>query len=274
MALTNIQQAVLRVIADSRRQTESYIAGGVALNTLLAAPRLSRDIDLFHDSAEALAASWSADRALLEAAAFGVTIVRERPTFVEAAVCAGDESVILQWVQDSAYRFFPLVEHPLLGLALHPFDLATNKVLAMAGRLEPRDWIDVINCDAAIQPFGLLAWAACGKDPGYGPGALLVEARRSGRYTQDELDTLAFEGVRPLAKDLAVRWHGMLADADRFCGTLPPDMAGRAVLDDDGRLFRGTPDDIEREVGGRRLRFLEGSIRGVLPRIVHVPSAG
>ena len=274
MALTNIQQSVLRLIADSRRKTESYVAGGVALNTLLGAPRLSRDIDLFHDSAESLAASWMSDRVLLESASYDVSVIRERPTFVEAVVRAGEESVILQWVQDSAYRFFPLVDHPVLGLALHPFDLATNKVLAMAGRLEPRDWIDVINCDAAIQPMGLLVWAACGKDPGYGPGALLVEARRSGRYTQEELDTLAFEGARPCAKDLAARWHAMLTEADRFCGALPADMAGRAVMDEGGRLFCGTPDDMERERAGGRLRFLEGSIRGVLPCIVHVPPAG
>src|SRR5262245_44561303 len=33
------------------------------------------------------------------------------------------------------YRFFPLLEHPDFGLTLHPFDLASNKVLGLAGRL-------------------------------------------------------------------------------------------------------------------------------------------
>ena len=28
---------------------------------------------------------------------------------------------------------FPLLEHEQLGLTLHPFDLATNKVLALVG---------------------------------------------------------------------------------------------------------------------------------------------
>ncbi len=267
MALTDIQRDVLRVIAESRWKTESYVAGGVALNTLLAAPRLSRDIDLFHDHSEALAASWSADRALLETAGFQVTVVRERPTFVEAVVRSGQESVLLQWVQDSAYRFYPLVEHPVLGLTLHPFDLATNKVLAMAGRLEPRDWIDVINCDASIQPFGLLVWAACGKDPGYGPEALLGEARRSGRYSQEEVDSLAFDGAPPSVRDLGSRWHAMLAAAERSCHVLPPGMAGRAVVDVKGCLFRGSVADLESGMRQEGIRFLEGSIRGVLPRI-------
>jgi hypothetical protein len=47
-----------------------------------------------------------------------------------------------------------LVEHEELGLVLHPFDLATNKVLALVGRLEVRDWVDVIECNDRIQPFG------------------------------------------------------------------------------------------------------------------------
>src|SRR6185295_6748973 len=66
MALTNIQREVCRVIAKQRIASgESYVAGGAALNTLLDAPRISQDLDLFHDTTAALAATWSADRAAL-----------------------------------------------------------------------------------------------------------------------------------------------------------------------------------------------------------------
>jgi hypothetical protein len=51
MALTQLQRAICRLIAGNRIDSgESYVAGGVALNELIAAPRISRDIDLFHDS--------------------------------------------------------------------------------------------------------------------------------------------------------------------------------------------------------------------------------
>jgi len=50
--------------------------------------------------------------------------------------------LIVEWARDSAFRFFPLIEHEELGATLHQFDLATNKVLALAGRLEVRDWVD------------------------------------------------------------------------------------------------------------------------------------
>jgi hypothetical protein len=66
MALTNIQRDVCRLIAEQRIASgESYVAGGAALNTLLDAPRISHDLDLFHDTAAALAATWNADRAAL-----------------------------------------------------------------------------------------------------------------------------------------------------------------------------------------------------------------
>ncbi|MCP4622792.1 MAG: hypothetical protein GY850_04580, partial [bacterium] len=147
MALTTIQRDICRLISKNRIQVgESYVAGGVALNTLINAPRVSRDIDLFHDSRDAVYTAWEADRTVLEEYKYTVTIVRERSSYVEAIVGRGQERVLMQWTSDSAFRFFPLMEHDELGLTLHPFDLATNKALALVGRLEVRDWIDLIQC--------------------------------------------------------------------------------------------------------------------------------
>lgn len=123
MALTAIQRDICRLIARNRiAGGEAYVAGGSALNTILAAPRLSRDLDLFHDTREALRQTWDADRTLLVASGYRVEVLRERPGFVDATASRGDDAVAMQWVEDSAYRFFPLVEHEELGLTLHPFD--------------------------------------------------------------------------------------------------------------------------------------------------------
>ena len=81
------------------------------------------------------------------------------------------EEVEVQWVRDSAYRFFPLLEHPELGLTLHPFDLATNKVLALVGRIAVRDWVDILTCHRTLSPLGCLAWAPAGKEPGLRPAS-------------------------------------------------------------------------------------------------------
>lgn len=268
MALTDFQRTLCRLISASRIEAgESYVAGGAALNVVLDAPRLSRDIDLFHDSDEALAATWASDRNLITGSGYGITIVRERPAFVEANVEKGGESVLVQWVRDSAYRFFPLVTHDVLGLTLHPFDLATNKVLALVGRLEVRDWIDLIGCHERIQPLGFLAWGACGKDPGFNPRSLLEHARRSARYTAAEVEGLSFEGPRPDAGELSRLWREMLSEADRVIELLPPERVGTCVVGEDGTLFRGGSDELVDPARVAGLKFREGSLRGVFPTV-------
>jgi len=269
MAITDFQRGICRLVAQSRvERGESYVAGGVALNTLLAAERVSRDIDLFHDTREALAATWSTDRELLEGEGYALDVRLERPTFVEAVVRRAGEQVVVQWVCDSAFRFFPLVEHPDFGLTLHPFDLATNKVLALVGRLEVRDWVDVIACDERLQPLGYLAWAACGKDPGYGPSRILAEARRSSRYTDEEVAELAFEGSPPEAAELSRRWSSILAVADDVVELLPPDHVGTCVMTTRGELFRGTPAELRDALSSGDIRYHRGRIGGVLPTVL------
>ena len=266
MALTEFQRHVCRLLATHRKAGgESYIAGGVALNELLKGSRISRDIDSFHDTETALAMTWDADRRLLESDALRVDVLRERPGFVEARVQRGSDSVLVQWARDSAFRFFPLVEHPELGLTLHPFDLATNKVLALIGRLEVRDWIDLLHCHRHLQPLGYLAWAACGKDPGFGPLGILEEAARSSRYSAEEVGALEFEGPPPDTSELSREWHTALTEARKMVVLLPPDSAGEAVLAPDASLFRGSVRELERALEGREVRYHRGAIRGVLP---------
>ena len=97
--------------------------------------------------------------------------LRERPGYAEATVARGTESVEIQWTTDSVFRFFPLVRDEALGLTLHPFDLATNKVLALVGaagarglsattwvpRSHPAAWLSGVGGlreGSGIQPVG------------------------------------------------------------------------------------------------------------------------
>jgi hypothetical protein len=267
MAITEFQRTICRRIADRRiADGESYVAGGAALNTVIPSSRLSRDIDLFHDTQEALAATWEADRLVLEQD-FDVEIRRERPTFVEAVVRRGEDSVVMEWVCDSAFRFFPLVEHEDFGLTLHPFDLATNKILALVGRVEVRDWVDIIHCSDNLQPLGYLAWAACGKDPGYSPGMILEGARRNTHHSADEVASLAFDGPSPDAAALARRWREILDAAAATIDVLALEEIGRCVLTREGALFRGDASAAAAALAAGTLVFHAGSIRGAIPRI-------
>jgi len=268
MALTEIQRAICRLLAENRIASgESYVAGGVALNELLKTQRISRDVDLFHDTSEALDASWDADRRLLKQHGYDIAVTRERPGLVEAEIGRGGERVRLEWARDSAFRFFPLLRHDEFGLVLHPFDLATNKVLALVGRLEVRDWVDGIESHDRLQPLGFLAWAACGKDPGFGPAAILEHAARAGTYSADEVAQLAFAGDPPDAADLARRWHAALASARSIVAALPPDEVGTCVLDNSGSLYRGSPSEIPDALRAGTILFHRGRIRGALPEL-------
>lgn len=268
MALTDLQRRVCRLLADNRIASgESYVAGGVALNELIGASRVSRDIDLFHDTDEALEASWHADRELLVHEGLSVRVLRERVGLVEAEVDDGTDRARLEWSRDSAFRFFPLQEHDELGLTLHPFDLATNKVLALVGRLEVRDWVDVIASDERIQPLGYLAWVASAKDPGFGPAAIIEAAARSSRYSAEEVGELTFEGGPPDAVKLGQTWHRMLEAARAIIAALPPDEAGNCVLDLDGDLLRAGPGELTAALTSGRVRFHRGTIRGAMPTL-------
>jgi len=208
--------------------------------------------------------TWAADRALLTAKGYTVEPLREAPSFIEARVSLGSERVNMQWTQDSAFRFFPLLEDDLMGLVLHSFDLATNKVLAMAGRMEPRDWVDVLSSDQSVQPLGYLCWAACGKDPGYNPVSLLSEISRA-HYSQPELDMLDFSGARPDAVMLGERWHETLRNAKAICRQLPADELGKCVISRDRGLYRGSAADLAKDLEKGDVRFHLGRLGGSWP---------
>ena len=238
------------------------------MNELINSSRISRDIDLFHDSREAVLSAWEMDRDALLSADYSVDVVRLLPSFVESLVKKGEEVVIIQWATDSAFRFFPLVEDKTFGLTLHPFDLATNKVLALAGRLEVRDWIDVINCHRQIQNAGYLFWAACGKDPGFNPVSLIAEAKRSSHYSAEEINQLVFDTPPPNPAILGEEWHDILKEAEKIVEIIPYEHAGSCVIDKADRLFKGGPAELEVALNNRTVGFHRGTLKGSYPKIV------
>lgn len=268
MALTEYQKTICRLISESRKQQGvSYIAGGTSLNALTNSSRISHDIDIFNDTSEALLNGWENDRRLFEENQYDIEIIRERPTFIEAIVSKTDKKVILQWTCDSAFRFFPLVEHVDFGLTLHPIDLATNKCLALVGRLEARDWVDMITSHSKIQHLGLLSWAACGKDPGFSPPFILSEAAKVNHYSQTELETLIFENNVPTATELSLKWKKIIKEAQDIINVLPSAEAGQCVLDQTGELLKGSFSEIKNAILSRNILFHQGTISGAFPTI-------
>src|SRR5262249_11226780 len=146
MPLTPFQREVARVLA-ANRNPESHIAGGAVINRGAAGLRISDDLDIFHDVAASVAASALADEQALHAAGYAVPWALRGVGVFKAVVTRGVERVRLDWTPDSAFRFFPAVPDDEFGYRLHDADLATNKVLALAGRSEVRDFLDILLID-------------------------------------------------------------------------------------------------------------------------------
>ena len=141
MPLSKLQSDILHLLA-AHRDPESYVAGSTPFTANT--PRFSADIDIFHDREERVARSVEQDSAVLEEHGFKLQWLRREFTFYSALIRRGDEATKLEWAVDSDFRFFPAQQDELFGYMLHPVDLATNKVMAAAGRREPRDVVDLV----------------------------------------------------------------------------------------------------------------------------------
>ena len=203
----------------------SYLAGGAALHFEPNSTRFSRDLDFFHDSAERVARAFARDRATLAAAGYTMLVTLSQPGFVRATVTRGDESTRVDWAHDSAWRFMPLVRDPRGGWLLHSVDLAINKVLALVGRDEARDFVDVLFVHDRILPLGALCWAAVGKDPGFTPLSLLELLKRRGRYRPEDFSRLDLRVPFDLVAAKG-SWRAALDGAETFCRSRPPDEIG------------------------------------------------
>jgi hypothetical protein len=225
--LTKLQSHVLRVLAAGR-SPDSYIAGGVAINR--DGPRFSGDIDIFQDSENRLEAAGDADAIALTDAGFKLSWSKIQSGRRQAAVESCGETMQLEWVADSAFRFFPAQPDELFGYVLHPVDLATNKASAAADRREPRDIVDLVTIHENVLPLGAVVCAAVGRFPGQSPEEMLSDIRRHSRFTAEEFSALATD--RPLdVSELHRRIRSMIEDAERFIGRVPSDAVGFVFLD-------------------------------------------
>jgi hypothetical protein len=261
MPLTAFQREVARVLA-AHRNPESHLAGGAVINRSDASFRYSDDLDIFHDAAESVAASATADAERLVAEGCTVTWELQQPGFYRAVVNRGDERLRLDWSYDSAFRFFPAQPDADFGYCLHPADLAVNKVLAVAGRTEARDFLDLLFLDRTYLRVGALAWAACGKDAGYTPTLLLDQMNRHSRLSESDFQTEHL--ARPVdLRELKTQWLAARERAEELCSRLPAEELGCLYLDANNQPV--TPDPADAGFAG--LKRHRGSIRGAWPQI-------
>jgi len=265
--LTGLQQEVLALLGRSGR-SDGYLAGGTALNLAPTSRRFSDDIDLFHDSIEAVAESFARDRASLEAAGYRLEILLSQPGLIRAVVEAGEQATLVDWAHDSAWRFMPLVPDGAGGQVLHGIDLAINKALTLAGRDEARDFVDILHAHEHILPLGALIWAAVAKDPGFTPASLLEQLKRRGRHRPEDIARLALAAPFDPVEAKTV-WRAALSDAHEFIRQRPHDEVGCLYYSPIRECFAAPSPGLSLREQGLMIHF--GRPGGILPRVQDVP---
>ncbi len=261
MPLTPFQKEVARVLA-ANRNPESHLAGGAVINREETSLRYSHDFDIFHDAAESVALCAEIDERGLRAAGYSVTWLLRQPGFYRAEAKRGDDALLLDWTNDTAFRFFPVVPDEESGYCLHRADLAINKFLALAGRAEFRDYLDILQLDQTYLSLGAIAWAACGKDTGYTPALLLDMANRHSCFRDSDVKGEHLARAIDL-RELKKQWLEALARAENLFSRLPAEELGCLYLDSENRPMTPNPDHTD----FRSLKRHQGSVRGAWPTL-------
>ena len=262
MPLGDFEREVLCLLA-ANRHPDSFVGGATVLHQGSASSRTSRDVDLFHDTTESLAASAKCDAATLTAAGYEVELGRQEATFRRALVRRGGNATKIEWVPDRAFRFFPVEPDLELGWRLNFWDAATNKVLSLVGRKEFRDYFDALYMHEHHLHLGALAWAAAGKDPGFTPELIADWARRGNKFRPGDVREVRLGQPFDLMAGKQ-RWLIAWAEAEALFAKLPPAEMGCFYLDAVGKPVCPDPNSPAFPQFTRHF----GSVKGAWPRIV------
>ncbi len=143
--LTAAQRTFLRTAASVEiLRRDFYLTGGTALAEYFLHHRRSDDLDLFTGVPRAVPLAVDALRHPLTDAGFSVDVVRAFDTFSELRVRGGGEVLKVDLAQDTPFRLAPVIPGGAEGLALDSLeDLGANKLSALFGRAESKDFVDV-----------------------------------------------------------------------------------------------------------------------------------
>jgi len=182
--LTPLQERVAQIIASLEEAEDFALAGGAALIARGDVQRQTRDLDFFGLTGAAVDRLVPAVELALRAAGLAVHRIQVNPGFARLVVESGDDRTELDLAADA--RLFP-AEPGEPAPMLSGEELAVDKLLALFGRAEARDFVDLL----AVEPrYGLdrLCELAGEKDLGFTPAILAEMLGRFGRLRRDEFE--------------------------------------------------------------------------------------
>lgn len=140
MALTPLQAKVARTVAELPEAADFALAGGGALVVLGIVDRPTQDLDFFATEPDAVERLGPVLERALTAQGLTVEARRVLPGFAQYRVADASDSTALDLSWDA--RLHP-TQATEVGQALGRDELAADKTLALYGRAEARDFVDV-----------------------------------------------------------------------------------------------------------------------------------
>jgi len=204
--LTPLQRHIASIVGGLPDAQQFALAGGAALIARGDIDRLTRDLDFFGPSAvEVDQIIPIVERALREAG-LSVHRVREGSGFYRFEVSQAGDVTEVDFGAD--FRLLPIEQGPL-GPTLAGEELAINKVLAVFGRAEARDFVDL---SALTKRYGLehLMQRASEKDPGFDTQVFTEMLTRFERLPRDEFE-ISDQEYQRLVRTIE-HWRGILFD--------------------------------------------------------------
>jgi len=180
--LSPLQRRIATIVAGLPEAEDFALAGGAALIVHGAIDRTTRDLDFFGLEPQAVDRLAPVAEGALRAEGLTVERVLHNPGFVRLLVSAEGDRTEVDLGSDA--RLFPVDQGPGFPL-LTTEELAVDKVLAVFGRAEARDFADLM---AVEDRFGLdrLIEVAAEKDHGFDPLVFSDMTERFDRLRRDE----------------------------------------------------------------------------------------
>ncbi|MFY1649795.1 nucleotidyl transferase AbiEii/AbiGii toxin family protein [Solwaraspora sp. WMMB762] len=206
-------QRLARVALGAAARFGFCLAGGYAVQAHGFVDRMSKDVDLFTTmtAASDFPAAVAAVAAALRADDLDMTVEREGPSFARLSVTDVETASTSTVELGIDWRAYPPVQLAI-GPVLHPADAVANKLCALFGRAEVRDYIDVYGVlrDGRYSGSEMLRLAA-DHDPGF-DRQVFAEALRAVRRFPDS----AFDPYRLSPDEIVTLCNHLLAWADEI----------------------------------------------------------
>jgi hypothetical protein len=156
--LTPFQKRILTAIGHSDLAPSFYLTGGTALAMYHLQHRYSEDLDFFADAREAMTGVTTIASEIARYLDAQIEFTRTFPTFVETFLTSqASERVKIDFAFDTPLRLQPTTTDPAYGIRLDNItDMASNKLAALFGRSESKDFVDVYFICQELMPFAAL----------------------------------------------------------------------------------------------------------------------